>query len=272
MGVQGGLCRRPSNYTSVMTDSDKPQFFLLRSILRALGLSAEAVDDIIARIVDLLSDKDEPGSRLKHFPYQLRDDFLSPAEQSFYLVLKTAIGEWALICPKVSLGDLFFAKAGDPGEYRIYTNKIDRKHVDFLLCDPRTVKPLLGIELDDKSHQRADRQERDQFVEEVFANAKLPLVRVPAQRSYSATELGALLRQKAGAAPPQAPTVVPADSAPVVAASAPGTSTPPPTCPKCGAEMVLRTAKTGANQGGQFWGCSNYPRCRGIRSFDGKPS
>ncbi len=34
------------------------------------------------------------------------------------------------------------------------------------------------------------------------------------------------------------------------------------TCPKCGAEMVLRTAKRGANAGNQFWGCSNYPPCR----------
>lgn len=33
-------------------------------------------------------------------------------------------------------------------------------------------------------------------------------------------------------------------------------------CPKCGAEMVLRTAKRGANAGNQFWGCSNFPSCR----------
>lgn len=35
-------------------------------------------------------------------------------------------------------------------------------------------------------------------------------------------------------------------------------------CPKCGAAMVLRTAKRGANAGNQFWGCSNYPSCRSI--------
>jgi restriction system protein len=38
-----------------------------------------------------------------------------------------------------------------------------------------------------------------------------------------------------------------------------------PMCPACGASMVRRTAKRGANAGGQFWGCSNYPNCRGIR-------
>jgi len=39
-----------------------------------------------------------------------------------------------------------------------------------------------------------------------------------------------------------------------------------PSCPKCGAEMILRTAKKGANAGNQFWGCSRYPACKGIVS------
>jgi restriction system protein len=38
-----------------------------------------------------------------------------------------------------------------------------------------------------------------------------------------------------------------------------------PSCPACGASMIRRTAKRGANAGGQFWGCSNFPDCRGIR-------
>ncbi|WP_313524105.1 NERD domain-containing protein [Anaerotignum sp.] len=36
-------------------------------------------------------------------------------------------------------------------------------------------------------------------------------------------------------------------------------------CPRCGAKMVLRTAQKGINRGSQFWGCSNYPRCRVIQ-------
>ena len=33
-------------------------------------------------------------------------------------------------------------------------------------------------------------------------------------------------------------------------------------CPRCGGELVLRTAKKGNNTGSQFYGCSNYPKCR----------
>lgn len=39
-----------------------------------------------------------------------------------------------------------------------------------------------------------------------------------------------------------------------------------PACPKCGSEMVRRTAKKGSNAGNQFWGCSRFPGCTGIRS------
>ena len=37
-----------------------------------------------------------------------------------------------------------------------------------------------------------------------------------------------------------------------------------PICPKCGSVMVKRTAKQGANTGKAFWGCTNFPQCRGI--------
>lgn len=45
------------------------------------------------------------------------------------------------------------------------------------------------------------------------------------------------------------------------------TPTPAVTCPKCGDSMVQRSAKQGANAGNKFWGCTNYPRCKGIRAI-----
>lgn len=34
------------------------------------------------------------------------------------------------------------------------------------------------------------------------------------------------------------------------------------TCPRCGADLVIRRASRGANAGSSFWGCSSYPKCR----------
>ena len=228
------------------------KFPLIRKLLGAIGLSSEAVDDIIDRITDFLSDKGEKSPGAPAYPYDLRNDFLSPAEHSFFHVLRTVVADRALISMKVGIGDLFDVKSKDPGEFRIYRNKIDRKHVDFLLCDPKTIRPLVGIELDDKSHQRSDRQARDQFVENVFQAAKLPLVRIPVKHSYYAAELGEQLS-------PFLKTVGVVQPVPEQV-----NTTSSPLCPKCGSEMVLRTAKSGTNQGGKFWGCSRFPQCRGV--------
>lgn len=37
-------------------------------------------------------------------------------------------------------------------------------------------------------------------------------------------------------------------------------------CPKCGSNLVERTAKKGPNAGSTFLGCENYPRCRFTRN------
>lgn len=36
-------------------------------------------------------------------------------------------------------------------------------------------------------------------------------------------------------------------------------------CPRCGAALIERIAKTGANAGNRFLGCSAFPRCRYTR-------
>lgn len=253
-------------------------FSVLRMLLRALGLSDTAIEDIIDRILEFLSGKDAKSPELQ-FPYAVRDDFLSPAEFSFYRVLQTVVLDRAIICPKVALGDLFFSTEKDPSLFRAFTNKIDRKHVDFLLCDRKTLRPLIGIELDDKSHNRVDRQVRDDFVNGVFSAAKLPLIRVPTQTAYSTVELSTLLRSNVGVSDLikqtdqetsyasgqliKMPASIPV-AAPIPMASSVPAHAAVPSCPKCGSEMILRTAKTGTNAGGKFWGCSNYPRCRSV--------
>lgn len=40
-----------------------------------------------------------------------------------------------------------------------------------------------------------------------------------------------------------------------------------PPCPRCGQHMILRKARKGKSEGSEFWGCSRFPRCRGIRQI-----
>jgi len=190
-------------------------------------------------------------------PYLVRDDFLSPAEFSFYKVLSSLVGNHIVIQSKVRLADIFFVSR--PNENRSYFGKISQKHVDFLVCDPKTMKPMFGVELDDASHNRSDREERDEFVDQVFKDAGLPLLRFSAQRQYSSREIAEKIR-----------TVFKGK----VAAQAEETKQPVqekkldvPICPKCKIPMVLRTVKKGEYAGKQFYGCQNFPRCRSMKPY-----
>jgi len=40
-----------------------------------------------------------------------------------------------------------------------------------------------------------------------------------------------------------------------------------PMCPTCNTPMVLREARRGPRMGEKFWGCVNFPKCRGTRSL-----
>jgi hypothetical protein len=184
------------------------------------------------------------------FPFRTRDDFLSAAELSFYRVLMLAIEDRAVIFAKVGLGDIFFVS--NTKNSVAHRNRIDRKHVDFLACDQTTLHPLFGIELDDKSHSRQDRSERDALVDQVFQAAGLPLVHIAARGAYQPNQLKTQLAQYLDVQEPGAtiePQVV---------------GTQSPLCPKCGQPMVIRVASKGSNAGKKFWGCSNYPRCKEL--------
>ena len=233
------------------------KFSFIRTVLQKIGLSTEAVDDVVDLISDFLSVKEAKPETAMIYPYHLRDYFLSNAEISFYHILRTISAEKAMVLTKVSLGDLFKVKSDDASKFRIYTNKIDRKHVDFLLCNPKSMIPFLAIELDDKSHERKNRKERDEFIEQVFKAANLPLLRVPVRHTYAVAEVESLLQ-----------SYIQSDfKRPLPADDKPQSAWAPQKCNKCGSEMVLRSAKSGANQGKKFCGCSNYPQCRNIQPF-----
>ena len=112
--------------------------------------------------------------------YRLIDNILTPTELSFYNVLRVLMGKNGTIQCKVRLGDIFEPTTR---EYQ-YRNKINQKHIDFLVCNIETMKPIIGVELDDPSHNRKDRQERDDFVDSVFKECCLPILHVKVSKEY----------------------------------------------------------------------------------------
>lgn len=101
----------------------------------------------------------------QNFPYQAAN-LLTEREYKFFKVLKVIAERNNLnVLMKIRLADLVKVSDNVPkSEFYKYFNKISAKHIDFALIDETKVIAL--IELDDSTHNRRDRIERDNFVNE----------------------------------------------------------------------------------------------------------
>lgn len=126
-------------------------------------------------------------------PFKKKDYFLSKAEISFFHVLGSILDEQWLIFTKIRLIDLVSIPRGTEN-YQSHRNRVQAKHVDFVLCDRKSVTPVLVIELDDSSHNKPNVQKRDQFVNAVMKAAGLPILRIPVQKGYDTRKLQQMLQ------------------------------------------------------------------------------
>ena len=104
----------------------------------------------------------------------------------FKKLKKIADAKGLMICPKVRLLDIIEPRKGE--SYRSLMGKIQSKHVDFVICDQDLhIKAIL--ELDDGSHDRKDRQERDQFVDQILTSVGYKVIRVRSVTDDTLAEL-----------------------------------------------------------------------------------
>lgn len=126
---------------------------------------------------------------------QVNKYFVSNAEADFFRVLKRVVGDRGHVLAQVSLRQLLWMPGNNqsnPGR-SAWQNRIDKRSVDFVVCDPSTLTPKLVIELDEPSHARPERQTRDEQVDAMLQAAKLPTIRVLTSRSYDTRELAATI-------------------------------------------------------------------------------
>jgi hypothetical protein len=128
-------------------------------------------------------------------PYRKKDYLLTAAERSFYEVLCSVLDGQLLVFAKVRLADLVYMPKGTPNR-QTHFNRIQSKHVDFVLCTRDKLSPVLVIELDDASHEEESRRDRDTFVDAALTADGLPILHIPAQKSYVPADLAAAAQQK----------------------------------------------------------------------------
>ena len=93
------------------------------------------------------------------------------------------------ICPQVRLADLVTIRQQDNRRRWAALGRVASKSVDFVVIDSAG-RPLLVIELDDRTHDLPKRRERDRMVDDILRHCGIPVRRVrPGQAVAAAAAL-----------------------------------------------------------------------------------
>lgn len=137
------------------------------------------------------------GKKSGGLEYEACGPLLTAAEAAFYPVLIEAAKagpEACLVMSKVRLRDLIQPKKGlDRSRWQSLHNRACQKHVDFVVVRASDFGVVAAVELDDSSHQRKDRKERDGFVDGALEAAGVRVVRVKWGRGYDLEKVAGVL-------------------------------------------------------------------------------
>jgi len=159
---------------------------------------------IIAFVVwDLLKKAAKKGSAAAGDQlYQKQKTLVSAAERSFLGVLDTAVGGDYRVFAKVRVADVISPRRGlSASKRQTAFNRIQSKHLDFVLCDRDTLSVICAVELNDKSHRQSRRRRRDEFLSQALESVGLPLVAFAARRQYAIQEVRAQIDEALGNTP-----------------------------------------------------------------------
>lgn len=113
--------------------------------------------------------------------YFKRKYILTETELKFYRQLKAITDKLGLtVFPEVNLERIINVKNQDTA----YRNRIKSRSIDFTIVNSKNCEIICCIELDDYTHNRLDRKARDIFINELYKNTGLKLLRVKVAKEY----------------------------------------------------------------------------------------
>lgn len=121
------------------------------------------------------------------FPY-VENPILNVGEKNLYEVLKLITQDEYAVFIKIRLIDLLKIKANGTN-WLYYKNKVIQKHIDFILCDSKSLKVKLAIELDGETHRAEKQQKKDDFKNKVLTTIGIPILRIEAKSSYNINDI-----------------------------------------------------------------------------------
>ena len=135
-------------------------------------------------------DSNENNSQIKksQYRYYAKSYIMTSRENECFKILNEIFSSKWFVVPQVHLSALLDYRVKGQNWNAAFRH-INGKSVDFVLIGKESYKVICAIELDDSTHSKPDRMERDVEIERMFKEAKIPLARISKFESMTKPEI-----------------------------------------------------------------------------------
>ena len=135
-------------------------------------------------------DSNENNSQIKksQYKYYAKSYVMTSRENECFKILNEIFSSKWFVVPQVHLSALLDYRVKGQNWNAAFRH-INGKSVDFVLIGKESYKVICVIELDDSTHSKPDRIERDVEIERMFKEAGIPLARISKFESMTKPEI-----------------------------------------------------------------------------------
>ena len=144
--------------------------------------------------IKLVSDSDENNDQIKkaQYRYYAKPYVMTSRENECFKILNEIFSSKWFVVPQVHLSALLDYRVKGQNWNAAFRH-INGKSVDFVLIGKESYKVICVIELDDSTHSKPDRIERDVEIERMFKEARIPLARIGRFESMTKSEIAKVI-------------------------------------------------------------------------------
>ena len=137
-----------------------------------------------------VEDSNEDNSQIKksQYKYYAKSYVMTSRENECFKILNEIFSSKWFVVPQVHLSALLDYRVKGQNWNAAFRH-INGKSVDFVLIGKESYKVVCAIELDDSTHSKPDRKERDIEIERMFKGARIPLARISKFESMTKPEI-----------------------------------------------------------------------------------
>lgn len=144
---------------------------------------------IIGFIIEFLKPNDINNKQeINYNNFQTKKYIMTETELKFYKKLKNGLKERNInynIFPQVDLERIIQVKNNNNSD----RNRIKSRSIDFTITSEDCCKIICCIELDDYTHNKNNRIERDNFINNLFNSVNIKLIRIKVNNNYNIEEI-----------------------------------------------------------------------------------